>query len=66
MLITTKERQHTAALITKVRRGQCEFLSALELAAVMPFETHRAAVKLGCTQTVTPVPGAGGAFHVVT
>jgi hypothetical protein len=30
-----------AALIVEARKGQGEFLSAAELAAVMPFETQR-------------------------
>jgi len=36
-----EERERIAALIVKARIGQCEFLSAAELAAAMPFETQR-------------------------
>ncbi|BAV34120.1 hypothetical protein SCL_1822 [Sulfuricaulis limicola] len=38
-----EERASIAALITEVRKGRGEFLSATELAAVMPFETQRVA-----------------------
>ncbi len=41
--ISHEERERIAALIAEVRKGQVEFLSATELAAVMPFETQRAA-----------------------
>jgi hypothetical protein len=37
-----EERERIAALIAKARTGQGEFLSAAELAAVMPFQTQRA------------------------
>jgi len=37
--ISPEERKHIAALIAKVRKGQGEFLSTAELAAIMPFET---------------------------
>lgn len=40
---TAEERARIAALITEVRKGRGEFLSATELAAVMPFETQRVA-----------------------
>ena len=36
-----EERERIAALIAGVRKGRGEFLSAAELAAVMPFETQR-------------------------
>jgi hypothetical protein len=36
-----EERDRISALIADVRKGQGEFLSAAELAAVMPFETQR-------------------------
>jgi hypothetical protein len=36
-----EERERIAALIAKARAGQGEFLSAAELAAVMPFQTQR-------------------------
>jgi len=39
--ISHEERERIAALIAEVRKGQGEFLSAAELAAVMPFETQR-------------------------
>ncbi|MHB8624334.1 MAG: GNAT family N-acetyltransferase [Sulfuricaulis sp.] len=38
-----EENARIAALITEVRKGQGEFLSTAELAAIMPFETARAA-----------------------
>ena len=41
--ISHEERERIAALIAEVRQGQGEFLSAAELAAVMPFETQRVA-----------------------
>ncbi len=37
-----EERARIAALIAEARKGRGEFLSATELAAVMPFETKRA------------------------
>ena len=43
--LSTNEREHIAALIVKVRRGTGEFMNAAELAALMPFETQRPAVK---------------------
>ena len=39
--ISPEERERVAAQIAEVRKGQGEFLSAAELAAVMPFETQR-------------------------
>ena len=39
--ISHEERERIAALIAEVRKGQGEFLSAAELAALMPFETQR-------------------------
>ncbi len=39
--ISPEERERIAALIAEVRKGQGEFLSTAELAAVMPFETQR-------------------------
>jgi len=36
------ERERIATLVAEVRKGQGEFLSPVELAAVMPFETQRA------------------------
>ena len=39
--ISHEERERIAALIAEARKGQGEFLSAAELAAVMPFETQR-------------------------
>ena len=36
-----EERKRISALIAEVRKGRGEFLSAAELAAVMPFETQR-------------------------
>lgn len=39
--VSREERARIAALIAEVRKGQGEFLSAAELAAVMPFETQR-------------------------
>lgn len=42
LLISPGERERIAALIAEVRKGQGEFLSMAELAAVMPFESHRA------------------------
>lgn len=39
--ISPVERERIAALIAEVRKGQGEFLSTAELAAVMPFETQR-------------------------
>jgi len=39
--ISYEERERVAALIVEARKGQGEFLSAAELAAVMPFETQR-------------------------
>jgi CelD/BcsL family acetyltransferase involved in cellulose biosynthesis len=39
--MTVSEKKRVAALVTQVRRGQGEFLSAAALASVMPFETHR-------------------------
>lgn len=41
------ERERIDALITEVRKGQGEFLSAAELAAAMPFETKRAPAMKG-------------------
>lgn len=41
--ISPEERARIAALIAEVRKGQGEFLSPAELAAVMPFETQRVA-----------------------
>ncbi|MHB8535631.1 MAG: GNAT family N-acetyltransferase [Sulfuricaulis sp.] len=39
--LNPEERARIAALIAEVRKGQGEFLSKTELAAVMPFETQR-------------------------
>lgn len=41
--ISREERERIAALIAGVRKGRGEFLSAAQLAAVMPFETQRVA-----------------------
>ena len=39
--ISREERERIAALIAEVRKGDGEFLSAVELAAAMPFPTQR-------------------------
>ncbi len=46
-LLSAAERERIAALIAQVRQGRGEFLSAAELAAVMPFETQRTVPKAG-------------------
>ena len=43
-LLSTVERERIAVLVAQVRQGRGEFLSAAELAAVMPFDTQRTAV----------------------
>ena len=39
--VSSEERVRVAALIERIRRGPCEYLSHASLAAIMPFDTQR-------------------------
>lgn len=56
------DRRRIIALLAAARRGRCEFLSAAELAAAMPFETMRAPAQ----PEATVAPGANAPRSTAT
>ena len=58
--LSTQERVRIAALITKVRNGEGEFLSSTQLATLMPFDTQRSSEKTPAQDRADPNAGVQG------